>query len=558
MSEPGANTSGTHPASTGVGDGLGIPDARPVTRQWRTFPMFWIVPIVSVLIGLTLLVRGLSEEGPRIELRFKNAEGLEAGKTKIKYKNVDIGDVKSIHLDSDHNGVVVTAQMAHEASKLLVDDTRFWVVRPRVAGGQISGLGTLLSGAYIGMDIGKSTKERREFVGLETAPSVTTDEPGREFILHTSDLGSLDVGSPLYFRRIQVGQVTAVDLDQDGGGVTMRIFVNSPFEHLVTRNSRFWQASGLDITLDATGVSVHTQSLVSILLGGIAFQPPLEGTAGPAADSDTVFVLYQNETLAMRRTDAEITPLLAYFSESVRGLSVGAPVDFRGVTIGEVRSIDVQFEPAKASARFAVALSLYVDRLAADPHPSGKLAVAHQELLQQAIAHGLKAQLRTANILTGQRFVALDFIPQTSNPRTPEVLPAGQIPTVPGGLEDLQLALTDLAKKLDKIPFDAIAQDLRATMASLQRTLDQTEKVMALVNTQVAPQLTQTLAQAKEAMAAATQLLSSNAPAQQDLREALRQLSRTAESLREVTDMIQRHPEVLLRGKPKDSQELSQ
>ena len=556
MTEPVDPPREPGPPGTPPGTPPGLPEiraARAATRHWRTFPLFWIVPLVAVLIGLTLLIRGLTEEGPNIEIRFKSAEGLEAGKTRIKYKNVDLGEVKAIRLDSDHNSVIVTAQMAREAGKLLVDDTRFWVVRPRVAGGQISGLGTLLSGAYIGMDIGKADASRREFTGLDSAPTFTTDESGREFVLHTDDLGSLDVGSPVYFRRFQVGQVTRVDLDADGGGLTLRVFVRSPYEPLVTRNTRFWQASGLDISLDTNGVSVHTQSLVSLLLGGIAFEVPPEGGAGPPAPPDTSIVLRQNETLAMRRTDAELTPLVAYFTESIRGLSVGAPVDFRGLTIGEVKSIDVQFQAERATARFAVQLGLYVDRLDVEPKGAGKPAGARRDLIQQAISRGLMAQLRTANLLTGQRYVALDFFPASAPLHA--ALPAGQIPTVPGGLEDLQLALTDLTKKIDKIPFDAIARELRETMATLDRTLGDTDHLVRQLDDQVAPQLAATLSEAKQAMAAAHELLAHDAPAQQDLREALRQLSRSAESLRELTDMLERHPEALLRGRAGAAQE---
>jgi paraquat-inducible protein B len=532
-----------------------VPQARPVASHWRTFPLFWIVPLIAILIGLTLLIRGLSEEGATIQIRFKNAEGLEAGKTKIKFKSVEIGEVKSIRLDDDLHSVIVTALMSSDAGKLLVADTRFWVVRPRVTGGQISGLGTLLSGAYIGMDIGKSAETQHQFTGLETAPSVTTDEPGREFVLHTSDLGSLDIGSPVYYRRSQVGQVTGVELDPDGGALTLRIFVRSPYEHLVTRNARFWHASGLDVTLDATGVSVHTQSLISVLLGGIAFRLPEDGALGGVAEPESQFFLYQTETQAMRRTDAEITPLLAYFTESIRGLAVGAPVDFRGLTIGEVKSIDVQFDAQRARARFAVRLGLYVDQLDGAPRPTGKKVEAHQELLNEAIAHGLKAQLRTANLLTGQRFVALDFMNANGAPAPSSIrlaVPFGEIPTVSGGIEDLQLALTDMAKKIDKVPFGEIAQDLRDTMAVLQRTLNDTDAVMQQVHGEIAPELTQALSAAKQAMSGAQKLLAQDAPAQQDLREALRQLARTAESLRELTDMLQRHPEALLRGRPSD------
>lgn len=535
-----------------------IPRARAMSRGVRSLPVFWIVPVLAVAIGLGLAIKRFSEEGPTIHIQFKNAEGLDAGKTKIRYKNVDMGQVKSIHLSDDNKSVVVIAQMTHDADKLLVKDTRFWVVRPRVAGGQVSGLGTLLSGSYIGMDIGKSGESRRSFVGLEVPPTVTTDEPGREFVLHSSNLGSLDVGSPVYFRRVEVGQVTGVDLDADGQGVTLKIFVRSPYEHLVTLNSRFWHASGIDVSLDATGVKVQTQSLVSILLGGVAFQPPAEMSPGPTADSDTEFTLFQNEALAMHRTAAEVTPLVAYFMGSVRGLSDGAPVDFRGVTVGEVKSIEVEFDPDGTRSRFRVDLSIYAERLL-QPAVNGipQSASLRKALLDRAIRHGLMAQLRTGNLLTGQRYVALDFFPRQAGVRVPRSTMPDEIPTVPGSLEDLQLTLANIAKRLDKVPFDQIAADLRQTMKTLDRTLADADTAIGHFNGQIAPQLQDALVEAKKTLGSAQRLLSSNAPVQQDVREALHQLTRAAASLRELTDYIERHPEAFLRGKPAVSTENS-
>ncbi|MBS1138079.1 MAG: hypothetical protein H6R11_2033 [Proteobacteria bacterium] len=242
-----------------------IPAAVAVPRRRWSPSLVWLIPIVAAVIGGWLAVKGILERGPTVTIGFNTAEGLEAGKTRIKYKDVDIGLVKSIALAEDRKGVVVTAELTKQAEDFLVEDTRFWVVRPRVAGGSVSGIGTLFSGAYIGFDAGKSAVPRREFTGLETPPVVTAGLPGRHFILTSEDLGFLDIGAPIYFRRIPVGQVVAFELDKDGAGVTFKIFINAPYDRYVTGNTRFWQASGVDVTLDAGGFRVNTESLASIL-----------------------------------------------------------------------------------------------------------------------------------------------------------------------------------------------------------------------------------------------------------------------------------------------------
>jgi paraquat-inducible protein B len=502
------------------------------------------------------MVKSIVDQGPTIRIHWKNAEGIEAGKTHIKYKNVDIGVVKAIRIADDNKGVIVEADMTHDAAKLLVDDTRFWVVRPRIAGGQISGLATLISGAYIGMDVGAAKKSRREYIGLEQAPTVTTDEAGAEFILHGDTLGSLNVGSPVFYRRVQVGQVTATDLDEDGKGVTLKIFVHSPYENFVTSNARFWHASGVDISLDSGGFKVETQSVAAILLGGIAFLSPPDMPSGDPVPGDSQFKLFQDQAKAMRRTESEVITVMAYFTGSVRGLAIGAPVEFRGLQIGEVKSIDVLFDPDKMDFRFPVELDLYPDRLLAKNAVStSETSVPGDSTVIRAIGRGLKAQLRTGNLLTGQKYVGLDFFPNTPivkfDPNhTPHV-----IPTVTGSLEDLQASLTDIAQKIDKVPFDKIAGDLRTDLQTLNRTLNDTDKVMHRVDTQIAPQLQITLDSARQTMQSANQLLSSDAPLQQDVREALHELTKTAESIRVLTDYVQQHPESFIKGKPSDAKE---
>jgi paraquat-inducible protein B len=535
-----------------------IPKARVARRKRRSISLVWIIPLVAVVIGLYLIVHALRTQGPTIEIQFKTAEGLEAGKTKIKYKNVDIGTVQSITLGPEKKGVMVSAQMTRNATDLLVDDTRFWIVKPRIAGGQISGLTTLLSGSYIGMDVGKSTESRREFVGLDAQPAVTMDEPGREFLLHAADIGSLDIGSPVFFRRFQVGEVTAIQLDPDGKGVTAHVFIRSPNERYVTQNTRFWQASGIDVTIDGSGVKVSTQSLASVVVGGIAFQSPSIEPPGPAVANGTAFVLFDDERTAMKRSEGQLEKYIAYFTDSIRGLTVGAQVEFRGYIVGEVRSIEMEFDRNTREFRFPVEFVLYRDVLPARiaRADKGGKGIDPDELYARAIEkRGLRAQLRSGNLLTGQKYLALDFFKNT----TPVAVGAIKdqngariVPTVPGQFDELQESIANIAKKVEKIPFDQLAADLHRTLAQMQTTMKGADKLLSRVNDDVAPELAATLTEVRKTMKTAEDALASDAPLQQDLRGTLIELNRAAASLRLLTDYLQRHPESLLRGKAAD------
>ena len=536
----------------------GIPKAAVTRRKRRQISLVWIIPIIALLVGAYLVIHALRTQGPKIEISFKTAEGLEAGKTRIKYKNVDIGTVQTITLGKDKQGVVVTAQMTRNATDLLVEDTRFWIVKPRIAGGQISGLTTLLSGSFIGMDIGKSTESKREFAGLDTQPSVTTDEPGREFLLRAGDSGSLDIGSPVFFRRFQVGEVTAVNLDPDGKGVTARVFVRAPNEKYVTDNTRFWEASGIDVTINGAGVKVATQSLASVVVGGIAFQtPPDEPPGGPAAN-DASFKLFSEEAQAMKRSEAQLEKYITYFTDSIRGLTVGAQVEFRGFVIGEVRSIEMTFDRETREFRFPVEFALYRDVLPARIARAERngMSLDSDELYARAIQkRGLRAQLRTGNLLTGQKYLAIDFIKDAApvpNMQARDANGNRVIPSAPGSFDELQETLSSIAKKIDKIPFEQLAAEVRRTLQQLQVTLKNADKLVANVNEQVAPEVTATLAEVKRTMKNASEALASDSPIQQDLRGTLTELNRSAASLRLLTDYLQRHPESLLRGKAPD------
>ncbi|SAL73210.1 paraquat-inducible protein [Caballeronia terrestris] len=533
------------------GAGGGLPPNLPepvIEPRSRWLPsLVWVIPLVAALVGVLLVVKTVAGRGPTITISFVSAEGLEPGKTRLKFKDVDVGTVKTITLSKDHSRVLVDVQLTKEASDFAVKDTRFWVVRPRVAASGVSGLSTLLSGAYIGVDAGKSEEEQTHFVGLETPPAVTGDQKGHKFTLRGDSLGSIDIGSPIYYRRVQVGQVVGFKLDKDGTGVTMDVFVNAPYDQYVGTNSRWWHASGVDLRLDSSGLKLNTQSLATIVLGGIAFQTPPNQQPGTQAQNNMTFRLGSDETDAMRDPDGTPLRVVMNFNQSLRGLSVGAPVDFRGIVLGNVTNIGIEYDPKSRSFRMPVTLNIYPDRLGTRaretlPEPRSRES---EDLLHRLVDHGLRAQLRTGNLLTSQLYIALDFFPKAAPAKVNPSADPIELPTVPNTLDELQLQVASIARKLDKIPFDEIGANLNSSLKNANSLFKQ-------LDTQVAPEARDTLTAARKTFADAQSTLQQDSPLQSDVHQALQELTRTLQSLNALSDYLERHPESLLRGKSGD------
>ncbi|CEJ96207.1 Paraquat-inducible protein B [Caballeronia glathei] len=548
MNSPqGPNEPRNEPSGKGGGLPPNLPDPVIEPRSRWLPSLVWVIPLVAALVGVLLVVKTVAGRGPTITISFVSAEGLEPGKTKLKFKDVDVGTVKTITLSKDHSRVLVDVQLTKEASDFAVKDTRFWVVRPRVAASGVSGLGTLLSGSYIGVDAGKSTDDQTEFVGLETPPAVTGDQKGHKFVLRGESLGSIDIGSPIYYRRVQVGQVVGFSLDRDGTGVTMQVFVNAPYDQYIGTNTRWWHASGVDLRLDSSGFRLNTQSLATVVLGGIAFQTPPNQPPGAQAQDNMTFRLGSDEGDAMRDPDGTPLRVVMNFNQSLRGLSVGAPVDFRGIVLGQVTNIGIEYDPKTRNFRMPVTLNLYPDRLGKQarqsmPNPG---SAASEDLLQRLVAHGLRGQLRTGNLLTSQLYIALDFFPKAQAVKVNTSADTLELPTVPNTLDELQLQVADIAKKLDKIPFDEIGANLNSSLKNANSLFKQ-------LDTQVAPEARDTLSAAKKTFVDAQTTLQQDSPLQSDVHQALQELTRTLQSLNALSDYLERHPESLLRGKSGD------
>ena len=546
-----------------------LPEATVPVRRRARLSVVWIIPLIAALLGGWIAVQKFLAEGPTIEISFASADRLEAGKTTVKYNGVDVGRVESLKVASDRQRIIASVQMAPEARDWLVDGTSFWVVRPRVAGGSVTGLGTLLSGAYVGMAIGSGSERQRAYTALEVPPVITDNAPGRFFRLAAENLGSLDYGTPIYFRRIQVGQVASYRLDDDGRGLTVKIFVNAPYDRFVTLETRFWQASGLDFSLNADGLSVQTESLASLVIGGIAFDTPRESAAVDPAPADSPFELFGDQAAAMKAPERGAVHYVLYFDESVRGLSVGAPVSLLGLPIGEV--VSVRLEAGKRQTqqvRVRVLVTTYpqrfLDVLADRQDFAGGKSITpalRRDLLERLVKRGLRAQLQTGNLLTGQLYVALAYVP--NEPRAsidwsanPPVFPVAR-----GGLTDIEAKLTSILTKIDRLPIDAIGSDLKRSLATLAATLKEVESLVKRWGGELTPELSAALGDARRTLAAAERTFSSasqtvapDSALIAEVRGTLSELQRAAQSVRVLTDYLERHPEALLRGKSEELQ----
>jgi len=569
-----------------------LPEA-VVSARRRQISIVWIVPLVALLIGGWLVYKTFSEKGPTITISFKSAEGLEAGKTKIKYKDVELGQITKIQLTPDLSQVLATAELDKAAEDFLSANTRFWIVRARVAAGQVSGLGTLFSGAFIGLDPGKPGLPATHFKGLETPPVVTTDLPGRHFVLQASSLGSIDIGAPVYYRQIKVGQVVGYMLKEDGMAVDVKVFVNAPFDKYVFKNTRFWNASGLDIAVDASGIRINTESVVTIMIGGIAFETPANLEPGDPAEPNEMFRLYENREKIFEKTYAEKTRWLLQFDGSVRGLTVGSPVEFRGIRIGQVLDINLQYDSKEKAFRIPVLIEIEPERIKV----LGESDLSDQKQMDNYLVdQGLRAQLKTGSLITGQLYVELDFHPEAA---PAQIIWEGrypQMPTVPTSMEEITTSLTALLKKLEKLPVEQIGSDLRDTVqgakrlvnsaelqesiAALNHTLNQAQQFAASLNKVIAPELRSaasnlnttldhtrqlaqnfdrtvvpeldaTLKKAQTTLNGIHSAVSKDSQLYYELMRVFKELSEAARSIRVMADYLERNPDALIYGKGK-------
>ncbi|MEZ7907072.1 MAG: MlaD family protein [Pseudomonadales bacterium] len=546
---------------------------RPKISQRAGPSIIWIIPLITIIVGIWLVARTVVDQLPTATITFRTAQGIEAGKTRIKYKSVDIGVVEEIKFADDFDHVILKATFNQGMEDFLRRNTRFWVVKPQLSLRGVSGLGTLISGSYIEIDPGPGSSQSH-FVGLEKMPLITRDDEGVQLTLISDTLGSLGTGSPLYYQGLLAGEVLGYELGSDAQSIFMHIFVREPYSQLIKGNTRFWNVSGMDVSLDANGFDVKTASLQALLIGGIAFETPHTRERNNETEIENlIFTLYPDYEQIVKETYTRKQQFLMYFSSSVRGLSPGAPLEFKGIQIGSVLDIKLEFESESSSFRIPVLVEVEPDRIV-DRDASAEISPL--QTLNTLIDRGLRARLATGSLLTGQLFVELNMYPGTEAVYLGDAnSPHPELPTVPGALEAMTQSIQGLMAKMEAIDVEALGgnivgildgvddlvnkpktedtvTDLQASLRALKNILEEVDEsgldeTISSANT-VLTNLDTTLEMLDG-------VLTPTSPLQYNLIKVTGELDETARAVRHLIEILQRHPDSLIFGRPAERED---
>ncbi|WP_342594608.1 intermembrane transport protein PqiB [Salinicola lusitanus] len=523
--------------------------------QSRLSPI-WIVPLLAALIGAWMVWDNISSRGPLITLNMDNAEGIEAGKTLIKTRNVEVGHVEAVRLSDDLSHTVVTARMSNDAARMLNAETRFWVVKPRIGREGISGLNTVLSGAYIQLAPGKSDEAQDSFDVLEQPPVAPPDAPGLRINLVSQVGNSLSAGDPVTYQGYTVGRVESTDFDPDKREMRHRIFIQSPYDSLVTDTTRFWSSSGIDVQLDSEGVNVNLDSFETLISGGVTFGVPEDVTRGGPAKQDATYTLYNSEESAREGTYDQYIEYVLLVDDTVRGLSRGAPVEYRGVRVGTVVAVPWHFTAPQPDGlnQFAIPVLIRIEPQRLESGEDINKNIDDQEVRQRFEKMfkdlGLRATLKAGNLLTGALFVDLNFS-QDADPYKPLTFDGKPVfPTVSGGFAQIEQKISNLLDKLNNLQVEPILDRLDQTMQTSQQTLEQVrqiaESVNAIVSDPATQQLPGSLNDTLQELQNTLNGFSAGSSGYRQLNDTLKQLEILMRDLQPVAKTLREQPNALI------------
>lgn len=525
-------------------------DKARVTRASRFSPI-WIIPIVAALMGGWLVVDNYLNTGPLITLTINNAEGIEAGKTKIKTRNVDIGRVEEVKLSDDLSHALVMARINHDAENVLVDNTRFWVVKPRVGREGITGFGTVLSGAYIQLDPGDSSVKKRKFEVLKQPPVTLEGDEGIRITLISQLGNSLRVGDPINYQGYTVGRVETVEFDEASKQVQHQLFIEKPYDALVNSNTRFWSAKGISLEINSTGFEVNIASLEALISGGVTFGM-LDELPEASEQANEVYQLYANEEKARQDMFSKSLEYVLLVEDTVRGLTEGAPVEFRGLRVGTVREVPWRFTSPerRRGDNFAipVLISLEPQRLGGEDEVD---IAAWQERIENVIDNGLVASLKSGNLLTGALFVDLNVQADTEIKLARQTFEGRKvIPTTATGLAQIELKISTLLDKLNALELNPVLTGMNDNLAQSETLLREirqlTDNIQQLVNNKELQSVPENMNQTLDALRETIKGLSPQSPAYRELSRTLQNLGELIRDVQPLARTLKEQPNALI------------
>ena len=514
--------------------------------QGRKFSGIWLIPLLAALLGIYMVIHTWLTEGPEINIAFKTASGLEQGKTKVKYRNVTMGLVEEVRLNDTFDGVIATVKLDRQALPLLREDTRFWVVTARVGLQNVSGLDTLLSGAYIRLAPGTGKEGWRDFVALEAPPLTPTDAPGLRLQLVSDKTGSVSAGDDVLYNGYVVGRVENMEFDPKDRKAHFVIFIDAPYHTLVDSTTRFWDASGVSLSASAEGLKLTTGSLDTVLLGGVAFGKPPGAGKGKPVENNTEFKLYASREEILKNPFRFGAYFVVSFSQSIKGLLPGAPVEFRGIPIGRVERImlkesaqlSIGKEPRAGGSPIPVLIYIEPGRM--ELPDTSESVERMKNNLQAGVTHGLRASLETGNLLSGAKYIGIDYYSdEVKKAEVGTFLDYPTIPTVSTGLGQIEQKLTAVLDKINALPLDATVNRANTVIATLDETLTSLRLILAAQSTRQLPaQLDATLQEMQQTLKG----LSPESEIYQSINSSLLRLNRTIGNLETVTRTLSTKP----------------
>ena len=453
---------------------LDVREKRPSSRQ--RLSLVWIVPVVALAASLWAAWGSYADRGTRITITFENASGVVAGETKIKYRDVDVGEVEAVEFSEGLNDVLVHARIKKDVAPYLDDDAQFWVVRPDVSVRGITGLETVLSGVYIeGNWDTEADVQQYVFTGLEDAVLTRANQRGTIVVLRAPDGGTIQAGAPVLHKGIEVGYLEEPELSSDGRQVIVNAFIESPYDRRLTTSTRFWDTSGFSVSFGASGVSLNVNSLASLIEGGIAFDTLVSG-GSPITEGHRYDVFSSREIARdslFNDPDAEVLEVAVLFEDTVSGLAVGADVNLQGIRVGEVSNLNaiVVGEGDRAQVRLQAVLAIEPSRLGMDGDVNAETAL---ELLSDLVTRGLRARMVTGNILAGTLDIELvqldDALPAIVN------LTSGEYPVIPtteSQISDVAATAEGLLARVNALPVEQLLDSAINLMASLESLVNE-------------------------------------------------------------------------------------
>ncbi len=543
------------------------------TSKKKRFSPVWIVPFVAIIVGAILAVEAMKNKGIEIKISFKSATGILAKKSVVKYKDIEVGKVISVDFSDDLKSVIITAEIKKNLENYLTEKTKFWIVHARLSADSVEGLDTLFSGSYIGMYPMKGRKKKRFFKGLEEPPVVVDLSNGVRLTLEAKDRGSIQIGSPIYYKKLKAGSVLGYHLSEDGKRVYFDVFIEQPYSKMITQMTKFWESSGIKASISGDGVDIEMESLTSILSGGISFDnfpnsasEMLSENSKTLKRSDDHFLLYPNKKAAQKVEYTKALYFWLYFQDSIRGLKVGAPVEFRGVKIGEVVNFFLMGDKKNAEFKIPILIKIEPERFfITDIKDKNQDQGMDISVLKKLVAKGLRAQLQTINLLTGDLFVNLDFYKDAKRAQLIKEKGLYVLPTVPATIETLKSDIQTLLDRLSRVPFEKIGENLNKSVVevntkilpevtnitkTLKDLLKEGNITIQDLNKNILPKLNSLVKSLDKAVnETRNSYLQKNSKFNTKLLRVLDEVSRATKSIKSLADFLQRHPDSILKGK---------